>query len=174
MTTIAHTENELVAPDAIKHDIEWRNQMATIARTESELVAGLYGLLSDAITHDIERRSKLRDPFIAPVVIYPNGDEGCCLTALTRDISTNGIGLVHAFPLECTDVVIKVFGADGKPTHLYARIEWCNSLGEGWHVSGGRFIYRLNGMENEPEMVPENVEVPFQVPTAAARPNTVE
>ena len=149
MTVLARTENDAATPDAIKHDIEWRNQMASMARTESELVAGLYGLLSDAITHDIERRSKLRDPFIAPVTIYPNGHENRALSALTRDISTEGIGLVHAFPLECTDVVIKVLGADGKPTHLYVSIQWCKSLGGGWYVSGGRFIYRLSVTENE-------------------------
>ena len=117
--------------------------MTKVARDEHELVANLYGLLSDAITHDIDRRRHLREPFIVPFVIHPDGDENCCLTGLTRDISTEGIGLIHTFPLACKDAALKVFGDNGKPTLLYVKIEWCDPLREGWYVSGGRFIYRF-------------------------------
>ena len=118
--------------------------MKTTERNAYELEAGLYGLLAEAISRDVERRSQQREPFMAPVAIQRGAGKGGCLTGFTRDISVEGIGLIHAFPLEREEIVVKVFGADEKTTLLYVKIEWCDPIGEGWYISGGRFIYRLS------------------------------
>lgn len=148
------------SPDAIAKDIERRNEMLTMARSDSELVASLYDLLYDAISHDVERRDKLREPFVAPVIIQPNGDPASKVTGFSRDISTDGIGLLHPVPLECKDVAITVCGRNRNPTLLYIKIEWCQPFGEGWYFSGGRFIYRPS--ETDAATIPTSDTPPSQ------------
>ena len=135
--------NEVKKPfDAITRDIELREEMSTISRTERELTASLFSLLYDAISTDVEQRSHLREALTAPVSILLS--DGYRLSGVTRDISLDGIGLVHAVPIECQEVVVRVFDNNEKPTLLYADIKWCHAIGRGWFVSGGKFIYRIS------------------------------
>jgi hypothetical protein len=100
-------------------------------------------LLSQALNQEIERRGCQREPFLAPVFIQPKGDSGPSLTAFSRDVSSDGIGLLHAFPLDLTETVV-VFLDSNQKIRLKVSIAWCKPFGEGWFVSGGRFVARLD------------------------------
>ena len=144
MTKKSCTENNaivnMLSNDAIVHDIERRSQMASVERTENELVSGLFGLLNEAIAHDVDCRVQLCDPYVSPVVIYLDKDQTQCLTGVTRNISTTGVGLVHSRPIACRELKIEILGDTQEPTLLYVKIESCESLCDGWYVSHGRFI----------------------------------
>ncbi len=44
-------------------------------------------------------------------------------------------------PLERGEVVVTIRGEEGQePVALRTQIMWCKDCGEGWYISGGRFI----------------------------------
>ena len=108
------------------------------------LRAGVNELLSQALDEGVDNRSRLREPFLTPAFIQPEGDSGPSLTGFSRDISAEGIGLLHSFPLDRKDTVTVILGSNRKPIKLQVRIAWCKPFGEGWFISGGRFIARLD------------------------------
>ncbi len=84
-----------------------------------------------------ERRSETRIPFFRPVSIAMKGH---CYTAFSREISESAIGLLHSMELPLDDVEISVSMKSGQRCNLLTRIEWCESCGEGWYISGGEFV----------------------------------
>jgi hypothetical protein len=88
---------------------------------------------------NVERRSMSRVPFFRPVYIGKMGEEPR-FSAFTRDISPRSIGLLHVMPLECGKVIIRIPSEPNRCADLRAQIEWCNDCGEGWYISGGRFL----------------------------------
>lgn len=109
------------------------------------LQAAVYEILADAIDQDINRRGNRREPLLTSVLIQPDEESDRWLTGLTRDVSPEGIGLIHFFPLECGECVIKVTYPNRKPKLLKIKIQWCRPFGDGWYISGGLFIARLDG-----------------------------
>jgi hypothetical protein len=87
---------------------------------------------------DFQRRNEVRHPFFRPVkIIDANGFE---FSAMTRNISETGIGLIHHCELPTTDVWLVITGRAGKPVKVPARIRWCRSMGDQWFISGGEFL----------------------------------
>ena len=83
-----------------------------------------------------DRRAEARHPFFFPVSISMESSQ---YSAFARDISATGIGLLHAMPLSPGNATVTIPHDDD---HLSIRSEimWCRPVGEGWYVSGARFI----------------------------------
>lgn len=88
----------------------------------------------------VERRSKVRYPFFRPVVLESDSPTKRSLSAFTRDISRNGVGLLHSMPLDLAEFRLRIPSEFGNQTTLRTRLVWCRPCGEGWYVSGGEFL----------------------------------
>ncbi|MFC1758039.1 hypothetical protein ACFL2H_04630 [Planctomycetota bacterium] len=93
-------------------------------------------LMREAREADSERREQGRVPFFQPAIITPDGDEDG-KTAFTRDIAHDGIGLLHAYPVEPQLLNVDLHVADGGQVQLAVDILWCVPCGDGWYISGG-------------------------------------
>jgi hypothetical protein len=83
-----------------------------------------------------DRRGESRVAFFRPVSVRINGKS---YSAFSRDISASAIGLIHNMELPLGEVEITVPAEKGRTVKLQARIERCESCGEGWYMSGGEF-----------------------------------
>jgi hypothetical protein len=88
----------------------------------------------------LDQRDSTRSPFFGPVTISLGGEDVPRFSAFARDISPLGIGLLHIMPLEPGQVIVTLRGASGDKLSLRTQIIWCESAGEGWYTSGGRFL----------------------------------
>jgi hypothetical protein len=84
-----------------------------------------------------DRRGEVRYAFFRPVLIEM--DDGHKYSAFTREISETGIGLVHNMDLSEGEVEIGIRSDCGYSIRVRTEIVWCQSCGEGWFISGGRF-----------------------------------
>ena len=82
-----------------------------------------------------DRRSEMRFPFFRPVSIQVDDHS---FSGFTREICVSGIGLLHSVELPLKEVLITI--ADERPQPLRLRIERCESIGEGWYISGGKIV----------------------------------
>jgi hypothetical protein len=93
-----------------------------------------------AATRRRECRTEVRYPLFTTVTLRPARTPEKVVSAFSREISTRGIGLVHVAPL----VKGEIYEVDIRVQDVYvckiACIEWCRGLGEGWHLSGCRFV----------------------------------
>ncbi len=118
-------------------------EVNTLCREESELQAAVGVLLSEARDQGIDRRKLQREPYLKKVLIQP--DSGPGVTGFTRDISDEGVGLLHSFPLKPKDtVIVSIAGPDQIPFRLQVETTWCSPLGDGWYASGGQFMAQLD------------------------------
>ena len=85
-----------------------------------------------------DRRAEVRYAFFRPVSIEM--DDGHRYSAFTREISETGIGLIHNMDLPEGEVEISIRSDCGYSIRVRTRIVWCQACGEGWYISGGRFI----------------------------------
>ena len=81
-----------------------------------------------------DRRSDKRYPFFRPVSVQVDGH---IFSAFTREVCAVGIGLLHSMELPLKEVAIKI---TGQPQQLRLQIERCESIGEGWYISGGTIV----------------------------------
>ena len=93
----------------------------------------------------LDRRGTARSPFFGPVTISLDGEAIPRFSAYARDISPLGIGLLHIMPLEPGQVIVALRRANGEFLSLRTQIIWCESAGEGWYTSGGRFLDLFEG-----------------------------
>ena len=94
-------------------------------------------MLKDAESVLASRRKRDRTPFIHPVVIRLANDRR--ISAVTRDISPLGIGLLHGGDIAPQIVEIEARLADDSAIQLSVELLWCMNYGAGWHFSGGIF-----------------------------------
>lgn len=87
-----------------------------------------------------DRRKQERHPFFQPVTLVAENNPRCCLTAFSREISSNGIGLLHYESIEPGQYVITIQSPSGEPAQIPAEILWCQPCGEGWYLSGAKFL----------------------------------
>ena len=105
------------------------------ATSQSQIIGQLVTEATQAANKD--RRSEPRIPFFRPVSIAVNGH---CYTAFSREISCTSIGLLHSMDLPLNEIEISVPIETGQSATLLVRIERCESCGEGWYISGGKFV----------------------------------
>ncbi len=68
---------------------------------------------------------------------------GNTVSAMTREISRNGIGLLHRGILNPCEVTIRM-ASDSREFEYRVMIEWCVPTESGMFLSGGRFLARTN------------------------------
>lgn len=101
----------------------------------------LQTLMFEARSDDqLDRRGAARYPFFRPVRIVPAEGRLAEHTAFTRELSTTGVGLLHNVRLRPGLVTIALRTQDGDEVRLPTEILWCRPCGDGWYVSGGKFI----------------------------------
>jgi hypothetical protein len=98
-------------------------------------------LIREAVLEaEVDRRIRQRYPFFRPAKIALDDAQPISRSAFCRDISPTGVGLLHDFPLENREVVVAVTTDAGRSVSLRIDIMWCKPCGEGWYMSGGRFV----------------------------------
>ena len=94
-------------------------------------------LLSAALSEELNRRLHRRYPFVRPVTI--DSPDGSSQSTLCRDISRLGIGLIHREPITPGRATLSITSSTGTDIVGTADLRRCNSIGQGWYASGGRF-----------------------------------
>lgn len=111
---------------------------STTVRSKSPGKA-IYQLIVEAQNNDKrDRRAEVRFAFFRPVTIHT--DDGHTYSAFSREISASGIGLIHNVDLPSGEVEISISHEQGYSVHVRTHIVWSNSCGDGWFISGGRFV----------------------------------
>lgn len=87
--------------------------------------------------HDSENRSNPRYPFFQPITITRGAER---ISAISRDVSTTGIGVLHNVPLPAGRLVLGIPCEIGNVIHLSGEVVWRKEFGEGWQLSGIQFI----------------------------------
>ncbi len=95
----------------------------------------------------LERRSDKRRLMAMRVLVQPMDEEsrevGVPFTAMTRDISPKGIGLVHTEPIEHKLLALRM-SLEGKEVDLVAAVLWCRTLGS-FYYAGANFVSEFGG-----------------------------
>jgi hypothetical protein len=100
----------------------------------------LYNLLYASRDSGSDRRQDDRQAFFAPFTIAPLADPQLRYSAFSRDVSATGIGLLHDMPLNVGALcVLRLHDCDTKFIRP-AEVMWCRAAGEGWYLSGWRFL----------------------------------
>lgn len=66
---------------------------------------------------------------------------GNTISAMTREISRTGIGLVHRGSISPGEVVLKM-ASETREFRYRVLIEWCHPCENGMFMSGGRFLQK--------------------------------
>jgi hypothetical protein len=120
-------------------------------RSPEAILSAMGQLLLDAQQRggSRDRRTEPRAPIRVPVelTLLPLGGEelfelpdGPKIPAQTSNISTSGIGLLHAEPLESHHVLASFSLISGQTVSVMVRLTWRCSLGELGHASGGEVV----------------------------------
>jgi hypothetical protein len=87
-----------------------------------------------------ERRIDPRFPYFAPVTLRPAAAIDRPQTAYARELSQGGIGLLHYVPFEVGQVFQIAVQDEAFNWKKRCEVSWCKPAGDGWFVSGCRFI----------------------------------
>jgi len=105
--------------------------------TDEELQA----IISAAREGDLaERRIDRRFPYFAPVTLRPAAAIDHPQTAYARELSQGGIGLLHFVPFEIGQVFQIAVQDEDFNWQKRCEVSWCKPAGDGWFLSGCRFI----------------------------------
>lgn len=88
----------------------------------------------------LERRGEPRSPFFRPISVLLDGPQRRQYSAFSREISQSGIGLLHNMPLDASEMTLAILGPVGEVCRFRAQVVWCRPCGEGWYLSGARFL----------------------------------
>jgi hypothetical protein len=111
-------------------EVETRVVRATISRLLKECQAASGG-----------HRAHSRQPFFGPVTVIVDVDgQERRFSCFSRDISPAGIGLLHNMPLPLGDITLTIRRESSERITLRGEVIWCQQCGEGWYLSGVRFI----------------------------------
>lgn len=72
---------------------------------------------------------------------------GNTVSAMTREISRNGIGLLHRGSISLSEVTVRM-ASETRQFEYRVLIEWCTPCDNGMFMSGGRFLRTDNGEES--------------------------
>jgi hypothetical protein len=108
---------------------------------EKELDEIIGQLLLESRSAGEEQRTQQREPFFAPVYVVKLQDGLYrSISCFSRDISSRGIGLLHNERLELGLALVIVPREGRSKVQLDCEILWCRPCGEGWYMSGARFL----------------------------------
>jgi hypothetical protein len=97
------------------------------------LQAALERILNEAPAGQLQRPGNFRE---ATIVM----DDGKRRPAFTRDLSQDGISLMHLGKLDLTEVDLRVAATSDTSIRLRVRITWSREVKGGWYNSGGPII----------------------------------
>lgn len=97
-------------------------------------------LLNEAKEGIEERDAEKREPFFNPIALVTEKDKQRQFTCFSREISATGIGLLHCMAIEPGDVVLTIPSKSLGDIRIRSEILWCRPCGEGWYLSGARFV----------------------------------
>jgi hypothetical protein len=118
-----------------------RTAGAKIVSDPRQVSAHVEELVDEAMAREqTDRRAEVRYPFFCHTNIALRDNHDQQFTAFSREISLSGVGLLHNMPLERQEVVVTFLREQGAPISLRTEIVWCAPCGEGWYLSGGRFL----------------------------------
>ena len=88
-----------------------------------------------------ERRDAARQPITRAVQIRPHNQQGMTFSALTRDISNLGVGIISQDPWERGIMArIEIDRLERRMVAVQAECRWCDQITEGWFLSGWHFV----------------------------------
>ena len=100
----------------------------------------VHHLLYEAREGANERRAENREPFFSLVRLSFAEDPRRQYSCFSRDISATGIGLLHFMRVEPGEIVLKIPSKSFGDVRMRCEVVWCRPCGEGWYVSGARFV----------------------------------
>lgn len=88
-----------------------------------------------------ERRDSSRQQISRPLRIQPRDEQERDLTAMSRDISGSGLGVISVDGFEMGTLArIEISRLKGAPSVVLAECRWCDPFGNGWFLSGWNFV----------------------------------
>jgi hypothetical protein len=105
----------------------------------SQVEAAVRRLLNEEQDYS-DRRSAPRNPFFRPISMTWRFASQERRVAFTRELSSSGIGLLHAYPVSRGEVLVTVSSEHGDPVLFRVYLLWCRPCGEGWYLSGGQIL----------------------------------
>jgi hypothetical protein len=119
------------------------SKQSTFDTRHGALQETVQNLLEEARQGVEERRAEKREPFFAPVLLSLPYEGARQFTVYSRDVSATGIGLLHFMSLERGAVVLSIPSGSRGKVRVLSEIVWCQPCGDGWYLSGARFLELL-------------------------------
>jgi hypothetical protein len=112
--------------------------MTTVTESDAALGASMYELFRDARDkYETDTRLEVRYSFLRLVTLQV-GDQ--IHTGFSREISRNGIGLLHNFEMPLDEIEVAIPSEHGADVRIHVQIRWRQPVGAGWYISGGEFV----------------------------------
>lgn len=92
--------------------------------------------LQEAIAQDLERRRLHRKPFLRRATLVGQGTSNESTPAFCRDLSRDGIGLLHSMALEPDAPFTLYIPLLGQQLQLHCCTSWCEHVDENCYFSG--------------------------------------
>ena len=88
-----------------------------------------------------ERRNNARRNFVRPVRIIFSDNPKTVLSGFTRDLSDNGIGLIHKFEaIQGDPAYVTINRLWDDPVIVRCKVAWCTKCENGWYQSGWNIV----------------------------------
>lgn len=95
--------------------------------------------LEDRRKEQLDRRAATREAFCRPVEIRVQ-ELSRTISGITSNLSALGIGIITSEEIpECT-AKIEVFTERAVASPILSELRWCRPFGNGWFVSGWKFV----------------------------------
>lgn len=123
--------------------------MNLTAQSFAEIVASMKGSFN-AAGMEKRRASRIEVQSKVHISIFADGKIVRSLTALSRDLSFTGIGMMSAIPLERGDVFIIQLPRQGKPPiFMVTKVMFSRAIADSLFTIGGEFERELPNSEAE-------------------------
>ena len=110
------------------------------ADTNSEMALLVESMVKEEVSASRERRSAHRVPFVRPVIVTLDG-EPQPFYSFSKNISSSGIGLIiRIAPPSGSGARLNIQRLKGAPAIVRAEMRWAEPFGEGWYLTGWKFI----------------------------------
>jgi len=98
--------------------------------------------------HSEEHRTSNRLELSVPAEVVTS--RGNTVEAMTREISTTGLGLLHRGSISPGEVTVRM-ASDSRTYEYRVKIQWCTPCANGMFFSGGEFLKTANAETSEAE-----------------------
>ena len=95
----------------------------------------------ESIDKDPQSNQRMAERLELSVPAEITTSRGNTVSAMTREISRNGIGLLHRGSMQPGEVTIRM-ASDSREFEYRVMVEWCVPTESGMFLSGGRFLSR--------------------------------